>query len=150
MGGERIMNREVARKRPANLPYRVLPPKVSALPTETWVDSKYVLLGRVRTAERRGEVASVSDWSPVPNWPGHYAVKVVRLKPARSTLRRRLPALIGVGAVGGALGAVVYMMIPVLLTGLTFLIGGAAAFGLVVALLRGGGINVTQIVNVRR
>lgn len=145
-------------KRPAVVlrtePYRVLAPNTSELPLEVWTDSKYALITRLRKAERRGEVATVSDWRPMPHRPGWYSVDVRRLR--RPAPAWKLPMFAGacglalVGMTWWALG----VLVGAVIANAAMIVGGLAIGVITLAAVKafsgGGSISVTQIVNIWR
>lgn len=130
---------------------RIAPPETT--PMETWTDTKYRLLSRVRQAERRGEIATVGDWSEVRGWPGGYSVRVQRLR--RPAPRWRRPILIALGGLTLLAGLLVagYFIVSAI-TGYVLMLLGAAAVAVGRLLLAGGGgggtVEVLQRVIIRR
>lgn len=132
---------------------RVRPPEVA--PMETWTDTRYKLLERIRTAERRGEVATVGSWRRVPGWDGVYSVRVQRLRQPAPRWRRL--TLIGLGVVAVLTGLLVagYFIVSAIIGYVLMILGAATAVGGVLLLAAGAGggggtVEVLQRVIIRR
>lgn len=153
------MNRDLQRKDPAEV-LQVLPwtpiaepaPRIQVL--ETWTDTRYKLLTRVREAERRGRAVPVGSWSRVPGWDGAYSVRMRRLRPDPPGWRR--PLLISLGALTALTAFLVagFFVVSALIGYILMALGAITVFGCLIVLARtaggGGGISISQSVNIWR
>jgi len=142
------MNRELARKRPANVPAASLPR--AEIMTAT-VHGKAALLAEIHTLARRGEIGHTYD---LRHTASGWAVKVIRIaeRPSwwsRNGLRASVWSVVGLGATAGLV--ILVRAVLVLLAGaLPYLIGGAVLLGLVSVLAGPRVISVVQRVDIRR
>jgi hypothetical protein len=115
---------------------------------ETWTDTRYQLLARLKTAVKRGEVREAGSWAPVPGAPGWFSVEVRRLKAPVPAWKRALPWVgVSLVALAGVVVAVGYLL-SMLFAGLAAIPVWAWLLAAVVLLGGGGGTVVTVVTKV--
>jgi hypothetical protein len=141
------MNREVARKRPAEVRPTLPRPEIMSVD----VHQKAVLLAEVHRMVRRGEIGGTYD---LRHTSKGWAVKVIRIAERPSWWSRNgLKASLWSVATVGFLGAVAWLVraVVILLAGaLPYLIGGAVLLGLVSILGGSRVISIVQRVDIHR
>jgi hypothetical protein len=112
---------------------------------ETWTDTRYQLLARVKVATKRGEVREVGGYRPVRGAAGWYSVEVWRLKPAVPAWRRALPWVAGgLAALAGVVAAVGYAL-SVMFAALASVPIAVWVVGAVLLLAAGGGATTVVV-----
>ena len=143
--------RELARLRPANtvIDGRYVQPRAE-LDCEVWTDTWHMLRVRIKKAERRGQIATIGEYRPVPRRPGTFSVRVRRIKHPMPRWQAWGWALTGgTFGIGGA-GMVIWTFLPQILAALAIAVVTLGVFAAAAAKLRGGSIVVNQNVSIRR
>lgn len=150
------MDRELARKRPAQIVATTarVPLDVPTLPrretlTRTF-HQRQDLMREVHRLARRGEIGTTYRTREIP---GGWAAEVIRIKEPGRRWGKPLAWLVGVALGLAAAAWLLVLAAQALVALLPYLIGGAVALAVLAAIVAkafgGGGISISQSVNIK-